>query len=134
MFWLTKVKSVPDQLLLSAQNPVEDARTLQVFQSQSSSLYAIGRGWELLLVLGVLPPSLLSNTGYLWMARVSDLNFSVPELRVLKKAFQILAKNEAKYLFAELPKDDAIGIRFVEFFGFEATGEYPDRILYERTS
>lgn len=100
------------------------------FQSRTTDFYLVGRGRKPLLVLGVLPPSLLSNSGYLWLVWLEKTTFSLGELKTLKKLFYQEAG--IRNLRAEAGINNLVAQKFIKFFGFKKLHTFNDRIVYER--
>lgn len=125
--WIMKINNVPDKVFDNAKEIVCQSER-EVLRVRSSYLAAIGEGRELMFVLGVLPPTVLSNTAYLWLSVAKDIKFTKTRLKVLKKVFPAFIKLFPYQMIAEVETEEAA--RFAKFLGGVYVNQADDRAVY----
>lgn len=125
--WIMEINNVPDKVFDKAKEPISKADR-EVLRVRSSYLAAIGDGRELMFVLGILPPTVLSNTAYLWMHILSGVEFTITQLREIRKIFLPLIKLFPYQMLAEVQGKQST--RFVQFLGGTFLRQEDDRMIY----
>lgn len=135
MMWLMEIKNLPQDVIDASRNPLARERDVEILRRHSSSLYAVGEGRELKLVVGVLPPTLLSGKAFLWMLFLDGVGFAKWELRAIKQVFPKFLDLFGLEFYAEvLPESRVRDTKFLSFCGFEKFTDTEDSEIFRRAA
>lgn len=129
--WIIRATELSEGTLQHARDTLPAAH-FKMLRERSSSVYVLGAGREPRLVLGILPPTFLSDVAYIWAMFFTDARFSLAELRKLREIMDWWIAEEPYKFVAEVDPQNKTNVKFLKFFGFQKLQSQGAHDLYGR--